>query len=154
MTFCTWFKKFWDKEKRSVSIEPIDVVKDSLSKREANILYLVNKHRSDNGLSFLKHRFYISSVAKSHSLSMAMEKKVNHNGFPVRHWHLKAHVLDHKWVGECVGFGYYTAVGYIRAWLESEEHSKILNDKRGKYVGISVEYDDDDRTYATLIITD
>ena len=151
---CKWIKKWWNKEK----IEPytgstIHTVKLGFSTQELVIINEINLLRDRFNLPKLKPDLFVSAIAKSHSLYMSENQHVSHDNFPERQWNLKIHVLKPRWVGECVGGG-LTSKGYVLNWYKSLKHMKIMLNKDANLIGISIEYDINNKSYATLLLTD
>lgn len=116
---------------------------------ELEILNRVNVHRKSIGLSELKRVDGITFQASDHNTYMIGQKKVSHDNFQKRYFAL-VNDIGAKAVSENVGYGYITAEGVVKAWLDSEGHRKNIE---GNYThfGISVAQDEDGRNYFTNI---
>ena len=54
-------------------------------------------------------------------------------------------------VGENIAYGYISALSVLNAWLDSKEHSQIIENPTYTHFGISSESDEENRIYFTLI---
>ena len=115
---------------------------------ELEILDLVNEHRASIGLNSLTKMNIISTVAKSHSDYMAETGTVSHENFSERSLSLITNA-NAKSVGENVGFGYATAKGAVKAWLNSDGHRKIIENAKYTHFGISIQQSEKGRNYFT-----
>ncbi|MBL4725032.1 MAG: CAP domain-containing protein [Lutibacter sp.] len=122
----------------------------SYSEIENKILTLVNEHRKTLGLTSLSTLNIISSVADSHTDYMIETGKISHDNFNQR-----AEILmnntDAKSVGENVAYGYNSAEGVLKGWLNSDSHRKVIESANYTHFGISTESNSDGRNYFTQI---
>ena len=122
----------------------------SYSEIENKILILVNEHRETLDLTPLSILNIISSVANSHTDYMIETGKISHDNFSKR-----ADVLmknaDAKSVGENVAYGYNSAEGVVKGWLNSDTHRKVIENANYTHFGISTESNSDGRNYFTQI---
>ena len=122
----------------------------SYSEIENKILTLVNEHRETLGLTSLSTLNIISSVADSHTDYMIETGEISHDNFNQR-----AEVLMNnagaKSVGENVAYGYNSAEGVIKGWLNSDSHRKVIESANYTHFGISTESNSDGRNYFTQI---
>jgi uncharacterized protein YkwD len=56
-----------------------------------------------------------------------------------------------KTVGENVAYGFSTAEGVVKGWLNSDGHRKIIENPDYTHFGISMEISTDNRNYFTNI---
>ena len=120
------------------------------SEIELEILDLVNEYRVSKSLAPLDKMNFISTVAESHTTYMAEIGKVNHDNFTDRHQKLVKNA-DAKTVGENVGYGFNSAEGVVRAWLNSDTHRAIIEKKHYTHFGISTRQNNEGRNYFTQI---
>lgn len=122
----------------------------SYSEIENKILTLVNEHRETLGLTSLSTLNIISSVADSHTDYMIETGEISHDNFNQR-----AEILmnnaDAKSVGENVAYGYNSAEGVFKGWLNSDSHRKVIESANYTHFGISTESNSDGRNYFTQI---
>ena len=135
-------------EDDGIYFNEINEVKVEYSSMELEILDLINNHRTAIGLHTLKSMDVISSVALSHSEYMVEINEVNHDYFPERQENLvlKANA---KSVGENVAYGYNTSQGVVYAWLNSDGHRAIIENKKYTHFGISIEKNSEGKNYFT-----
>jgi len=138
------------KEDDGIYFEQINEVKTSYSPFELEILELVNNHRMSIGISPLQTLDVVSSVALEHSIYMVENDQINHENFYKRQEQLAANA-DAKSVGENVAYGFIAAQGVLKAWLNSEDHKTIIENRNFTHFGISVEQNSDGRNYFTQI---
>jgi uncharacterized protein YkwD len=81
---------------------------------------------------------------------MAETGKVCHDNFAERHQKLVS-TAQAKIVGENVGYGFTTAEGVVNAWLNSDEHRKLIEKTEYTHFGISTKKSVDGRNYFTQI---
>tara|TARA_R110001583_G_scaffold84281_5_gene221872 strand:+ start:29311 stop:29805 length:495 start_codon:yes stop_codon:yes gene_type:complete len=138
------------KEDDGIYFNEINEVKVTYSTIELEILDLVNNHRESLGLKTLEDLNIISSVALSHTSYMAEIDKVNHDYFSERQENLSLKA-NAKSVGENVAYGYNSSIGVVEAWLKSDAHRAIIENKNYTHFGISTEKNSDGRNYFTQI---
>lgn len=117
---------------------------------ELEILDLVNNYRSSIGLNSLERMNLISKVAESHSNFMAETGRLSHENFPKRNQELMAKA-NAKAIGENLGFGYTTAKSAFQAWLNSDKHKKVIEDKKYTHFGISIKQNAKGKNFFTHI---
>lgn len=117
---------------------------------ESEIVSLVNAHRTSLGLKSLNTLNIVSGVADGHTNYMIEAGAPSHDNFPERAQKLM-NEAGAKTVGENVGYGYSTAEGVVKAWLNSDGHRKILENPDYTHFGISMETSADNRNYFTNI---
>jgi uncharacterized protein YkwD len=123
-------------------------LKMNYSEIEMEILDLVNDYRVVKGLSPLEKLDFISSVAKTHTTYMLTTGLVNHDNFPERNEKLVTQI-GAKQVGENVAYGYTSAQGVFDAWIQSDDHRKIIENENYTHFGISTECNANGRNYFT-----
>lgn len=117
---------------------------------EKEILILVNTHREQSGLNTLQKLDLISNVAYTHTNYMISVNDVNHDNFPVRQRNLVENAQA-KAVGENVAYGFNSASGVVKAWINSDAHREILENPNYTHFGISTDSNIDGRNYFTQI---
>lgn len=117
---------------------------------ESEIITLVNAHRASLGLSTLSTLNLISGVADGHTEYMIDAGVISHDNFPQRAQTLMTEA-GAKTVGENVAFGFNTAEGVVKGWLNSESHRAIIEKPEYTHFGISMETNTDNRNYFTNI---
>ena len=122
----------------------------SYSEIENEILTLVNEHRETLGLTSLSTLNIISSVADSHTDYMIETGEISHDNFNQRA-ELLMNNADAKSVGENVAYGYNSAEGVFKGWLNSDSHRKVIESANYTHFGISTESNSDGRNYFTQI---
>lgn len=116
----------------------------------ADILDLVNAHRTSIGLSTLQiDNQYASAFAVDHTEYMIDKEQINHDNFGYRSEGIKYHD-DAEVVGENVAYGYETAEKVVEAWLKSPGHKAIIE---GNYThtGFGVMKCEKGRSYFTQL---
>lgn len=90
-----------------------------------DILFLINKHRTENSLnSLVKDSAYATAYAVKHSKYMIETQSVNHNNFFIRSNGLKERGAVN--VSENVAYGYSSPESVVNAWLNSEGHREVI----------------------------
>lgn len=120
------------------------------SAMESEIISLVNAHRTNLGLNALNTLNIVSGVADGHTDYMIEAGQVSHDNFPARAQTLMTEA-GAKTVGENVAYGYSTAEGVVKGWLNSDGHRKIIENPEYTHFGISMETSSDNRNYFTNI---
>ena len=150
MTLFKCFKKLEGKE--SLDIPKILMVKKSFTDFELDVMELVNYHRREKGLTMLKFNPKLSNVAFMHTQYMSFKGKASHDNFPIRNAQAVKYCKA-TWMGEVVGYGYSSAEGFVKAWINSPTHKKIIESEKAKGFAISIEAVKN-RNYATLLLID
>jgi uncharacterized protein YkwD len=117
---------------------------------ESEIVSLVNAHRTSLGLNALSTLNIVSGVADGHTDYMIEVGQVSHDNFAQRAQTLMNEAAA-KSVGENVAYGYSTAEGVVKGWLNSDGHRKIIENPDYTHFGISMETSADNRNYFTNI---
>jgi uncharacterized protein YkwD len=120
------------------------------SPMESEIVSLVNAHRTSLGLNALSTLNIVSGVAHGHTDYMIEVGQVSHDNFAQRAQTLMNEAAA-KSVGENVAYGYSTAEGVVKGWLNSDGHRKIIENPDYTHFGISMETSADNRNYFTNI---
>ncbi len=124
--------------------------KVAYSPMESEIISLVNAHRTSLGLNALSTLNIVSGVADGHTDYMIEVGQVSHDNFAQRAQTLMNEAAA-KSVGENVAYGYSTAEGVVKGWLNSDGHRKIIENPDYTHFGISMETSADNRNYFTNI---
>lgn len=137
-------------EGESTALKTADL-KDNFaySEIENEILIAVNNYRKTKGLSQLKKVDDITVQAEDHTFYMVEKNVVNHDNF-ISRYNTLVQEIGAKSVSENIGYGYGTAGGVVKAWIESEGHRKNIEGDFTHF-GISVEKDSSGRNYFTNI---
>jgi uncharacterized protein YkwD len=117
---------------------------------ESEIISLVNAHRTSLGLNALNTLNIVSGVADGHTDYMIEVGQVSHDNFAQRAQTLM-NEAGAKTVGENVAYGYSTAEGVLKGWLNSDGHRKIIENPDYTHFGISMETSTQNRNYFTNI---
>ncbi|MDF1517087.1 MAG: CAP domain-containing protein [Lutibacter sp.] len=124
--------------------------KVAYSSIESEIVSLVNAHRTSLGLNALNTLNIVSGVADGHTDYMIEVGQVSHDNFAQRAQTLM-NEAGAKTVGENVAYGFSTAEGVVKGWLNSDGHKKIIENPDYTHFGISMETNADNRNYFTNI---
>ena len=116
---------------------------------EVSILELVNKYRSEQGLSSLEALDEGSVQAAGHNEHMIQNEEVCHENFALRYQALVKSVQA-KAVSENVAYGYRTAEAVVSAWIKSDSHRENMLGNHTHF-GISVREGQDGKFYFTNI---
>jgi uncharacterized protein YkwD len=128
-----------------LSLKPV-----SYTSLETEVLDKINDYRTSIGDPILKKLDIVSAVADSHTEYMVETGKVDHSGFEERQKNLMEKA-NAKSVGENVAYGYTTSTEVVNAWLKSESHRALIENKNYTHFGISTEKNDLGRNYYTII---
>ena len=104
---------------------------------ESEIVSLVNAHRTSLGLNALNTLNIVSGVADGHTDYMIEVGQVSHDNFAQRAQTLMTEA-GAKTVGENVAYGFSSAEGVVKGWLNSEGHRKIIENPDYTHFGISM----------------
>ncbi len=124
--------------------------KVSYTAMESEIISLVNAHRTSLGLNTLNTLNLVSGVADGHTDYMIEVGQISHDNFAQRAETLMTEA-GAKTVGENVAYGFNTAEGVVKGWLNSDGHRKIIENPDYTHFGISMETSIDNRNYFTNI---
>jgi uncharacterized protein YkwD len=120
------------------------------SPMESEIVSLVNAHRTNLGLNTLNTLNIVSAVADGQTNYMIETGVPSHDNFAER-----ASILMEqagaKTVGENVAYGYNTAEGVVKGWLNSEGHRKIIENPDYTHFCISTDSNSEKKNYFTNI---
>lgn len=117
---------------------------------ESEIVSLVNAHRTSMGLSTLNTLNIISGVADGHTDYMIEAGIISHDNFTQRAQTLMDEA-GAKSVGENVAYGFITAEGVVKGWLNSDGHRKVIENPDYTHFGISMGTNTENRNYFTNI---
>ncbi|WP_299681483.1 CAP domain-containing protein [uncultured Tenacibaculum sp.] len=92
---------------------------------ETQILNLLNKHRSDNGLSTLEILDIIKTQTDAHTDYMISKGDISHDNFSDRNNYLQQNA-DARGTAENVAFGYSNAQSLVNAWINSDGHRRNI----------------------------
>jgi len=124
---------------------------DNYKEMKADILRLVNKHRTDMGLGALQMNDDISTGALQHSVEMASKKVAfGHDGFDERIATIMLKVKPANAAAENVAEGAKDADDVVALWLHSKGHRENIE---GNYntTGIGIAKANDGTLYFTQI---
>jgi uncharacterized protein YkwD len=124
---------------------------DNYAALKTGILKLVNKHRTDMGLSPLKMNDVIEKAATKHSGNMASQKiPFGHEGFDERMKGISQQLGGATGWAENVAMGAETAEQAVDMWLHSAGHKKNIE---GDYnlTGIGIAKNAQGQLYYTQI---
>lgn len=120
------------------------------SAMESEIISMVNAHRTSLGLNALNTLNIVSGVADGHTNYMIEVGQISHDNFAQRAQTLM-NEAGAKTVGENVAYGFNTAEGVLKGWLNSDGHRKVIENPDYTHFGISMEKNSDNRNYFTNI---
>ncbi|WP_158849328.1 CAP domain-containing protein [Algibacter sp. L1A34] len=127
-----------------------ETINVTYTQMDYDIAELINEHRTSQGLVELNILNKASKEAISHNTYMVKQGTPSHDFFYVRSENLKKEAKAIV-VSENVGYGFSTAKTLVKAWLESEEHRKNLENPNFTDMGISSKKDENGRNYFTNI---
>jgi len=130
--------------------EIVNISNVTYSSIESQILDLINEHRNSIGLNTLTKLDQISGVADGHTNYMIEKGELNHDNFSLRSQNLMDNA-GAKSVGENVAYGFNSAEGVVRGWLNSPEHKAIIENSGYTHFGISTDANQEQRNYFTQI---
>jgi len=138
------------KEDNGIYFEKFNETEVNYSEIELEIFDLVNDYRVSKNLTTLEKMNVISTVAESHTSYMAKIGEVNHDNFSERYQKLVKDAAA-KTVGENVGYGFNSAEGVVKSWLNSDPHRAIIEKEHYTHFGISTRQNSEGRNYFTQI---
>jgi len=134
----------------SIYLSEINSKPVEYSSLENKVLDQVNVYRISIGETSLKKLDVISTVANTHTDYMVETGNVDHNGFEIRQQELMEYAKA-KAVGENVAYGYSTSKEVLNAWLKSDSHRALIENKNFTHFGISSEKNSNGRNYYTMM---
>lgn len=118
-------------------------------------LTLVNNYRHDLGLSSLTYSPDIASVAQGHSKAMAIGSRAfGHRGFSVRCRWIKNRIGRHLKCAEIIAKGQKTIESAFKAWKNSPDHLKELEDPYFTHTGLGIYKSEKGVTYWTQMLVE
>jgi uncharacterized protein YkwD len=130
---------------KELNLKPV-----AYSELENGVLDQINSYRNSIGNSTLKKLDIVSYVATTHTNYMVETGNVDHSGFEERQQDLMENA-GAKSVGENVAYGYSTSEEVVNAWLKSDSHRALIENKNFTHFGISTETNSLGREYYTLM---
>jgi len=137
-------------EEDSLSVKEINLKPVEYTLLENNVLDQINTYRNSIGDSTLQKLDIVSYVANSHTDYMVETGNVDHSGFEQRQQDLMENA-NAKSVGENVAYGYTTSEEVVDAWLKSDSHRALIENKNFTHFGISTKKNTLGRNYYTLM---
>ncbi|MDH3381187.1 MAG: CAP domain-containing protein [Flavobacteriaceae bacterium] len=131
-----------------IKIAAIEEIK--FNSLEAEILYLVNIHRTNNSLQKVSELSQPYTEALTHTKYMIEQGKTSHDNFDIRRSNLMIK-SSAKVVLENVAAGYSTADSVMKQWLSSPSHRLVIENPDVQYMGISAQIDSRGINYYTQI---
>lgn len=116
---------------------------------EAELLQIVNEHRSSLGYSELEFSSVAYQYANAHNDYMIGKGTINHDNFSSRALKISDKV-NASFVAENVAKDYATAAIALQEWLDSSGHRKNIEGDF-THTGISVKKDENDDLYFTQL---
>ena len=126
-------------------------VKHPGSDMPAEVLKLINEHRTGMGLPPLTTNPVITKAAEKHTHNMATKKiPFSHDGFDERMAAISRQLKNVSATAENVAYGANTAKDVVDMWLHSPGHKKNIE---GNYnlTGLGIEKGTDGQLYYTQI---
>lgn len=119
----------------------------SLTPQEKEFLGLLNVFRTNNGVVPLKADTHAGLVAMRHNAEMIFNEKVTHEGID-REDLFTSGAFE---VNDIVG-GYYTSVsGAFKAFVDSEDHVRIMRGKSFNTCGLDIMKNENGKLFITCI---
>lgn len=119
---------------------------------EAEVLKLVNEHRTGMGLKPLRANGMITAAAERHTKNMATKQiPFGHDRFNERMADLNKQLKPVYSFAENVAYGAQSAKEVVDQWLNSAEHKKNMEGKDYNITGIGIQKGTDGVLYFTEI---
>ncbi|MBL4746135.1 MAG: CAP domain-containing protein [Flavobacteriaceae bacterium] len=117
---------------------------------ETSIIHLLNEHRVSLGLNPVAPLDIISDKSSIHTNYMIKNNEISHQNFKNRADYLiqNAQAIS---VGENVAYGYSSAEGVVRGWLNSDAHRITIETPHYTNIGISIKENEHHRNFFTTI---
>lgn len=126
----------------------IEVIK--FNSLEAEVLYLVNIHRTIIGLQKVSILNQPYTEALIHTKYMIEQGKTSHDNFDIRRINLMTK-SSARVILENVAAGYTNAESVMKQWLSSPSHRLVIENPEVQYMGISAQTDSRGVNYYTQI---
>lgn len=136
--------------KNDEEIEPTTIEQITFNNLEAEVLYLVNNHRTNIGLQKVSALNHPYTEAVNHTKYMIEQGKTSHDNFVIRRNNLMIN-SSAKIILENVAAGYSTAESVMKQWLSSQSHREVIENPEVNYMGISAQTDSRGINYYTQI---
>lgn len=115
---------------------------------EKDVHRFVNLHRTSMGLSELEWNEVIAAECRTHSIDMANNGTINHDGFYERIDRIKEKIPV-NWAGENVALNWSTQAA-VTSWLNSPGHKSNI-ESNSNLTGVGIAFDADSAMYLTQI---
>jgi uncharacterized protein YkwD len=109
---------------------------------------LINMHRVSIGLHELGWSEVIAEECRIHSIGLAIEGTINHDGFYERIDRIKEKI-SLNWAGENVALNWSTQAA-VTSWLNSPGHKNNI-ESNSNLTGVGIAFDEDSAMYFTQI---
>jgi uncharacterized protein YkwD len=109
---------------------------------------LINLHRTSVGLTELEWSDIIAAECITHSIDMARNGTIDHNGFYERIDRIKEKITV-NWAGENVALNWSTQAA-VTSWLNSPGHKNNI-ESNSNLTGVGIAFDSDSAMYLTQI---
>lgn len=115
-----------------IKFEQLPIPVELLNIKEAQMIILINEHRTNMGLPAYKTSLSLYYIAKENCVRMAGENNCNHNWFESRYIESKALLL-----GEGVSYNYKSAQSNVQAYINSTAHRDLVESSLYEYFAVA-----------------
>jgi uncharacterized protein YkwD len=136
--------------KNDENIEQLTIEDVHFNSLEAEVLYLVNIHRSSIGIQKVSALNQPYTEATIHTKYMIEQGKTSHDNFDIRSRNLMLR-SSARVILENVAAGYSNAESVMNQWLLSPSHRLVIENPEVQYMGISAQVDSRGINYYTQI---
>lgn len=122
----------------------------NMTKIENELFKIINLHRKIIGINEIKYTdSFIRKLAEKHCKYMIGIGEVSHDNFGDRSLSVKT--IGVKFVGEVVAYGYSTASGMLKGYLNSPSHKRMIEMDGLTHIGVRIMKDNNGRYYNTIM---
>jgi uncharacterized protein YkwD len=129
--------------------EPWTDTFENMEEMEAELLDMINEHRSSQGLSVLNYDETTYLFARQHNEYMIVDGKLSHENFSSRARQLTEQTGATE-VAENVARNYTNSKDVLNGWIASSGHRRNIEGNYN-YTGLSIKADDEGNLYFTQI---
>lgn len=118
------------------------------NKFDFEIADLLNKYRKEKDLPYLNVGLnkMLCNIAYAHCKYMAFWNKASHDGFQQR-----ADEFPQQRVGEIIAYNFQTPLSNVQAWLTSEHHKAVIDNKIYTSIGLANAVSTAGKKYVTVL---
>ena len=121
------------------------------NENEKILLYEINNIRENLTPLLLDVNFNIAALRRIEDIKLELSEElpISHTGYIKAYIYLDS--LGISSIAENLAYKYTSVENVIKAWMVSENHSKVLINEKWKYIGITIGRDEEDNNIYCVI---